>query len=202
MSKRPQSALEAMNAGLYVLSEHNRCSYAPHVEDRAQRDLLATMCGERVDQALNGDTDVARRILDDFVRSVRQHPKRSWRGPNHYVYAQYLADAFQRILDGADAAIALRIKSSKAGRRKGTTTHDGKALHAAYQLLVRGGRKTEQAIELLSDITGADRTTIQKSRKTRFTMSFEHRGMADDHKLIAVITAQWWSGKLLQALKK
>ena len=24
--------------------------------------------------------------------------------------------------------------------------------HAAYQLLVRGGRKTEQAIELLSDI--------------------------------------------------
>ncbi len=201
MSKRRQFALDAMDAALYVLREHSRCSYAPIVQDRAQRDFLATMCGDRVDQALDGNTDAARGILEDFVRSVRQHSKRSWCGPNHYVYARYLADALQRILDGKYASIALGVKNSRPGRRKGSVTHDAKALAAAFWLLHRRGFATEKCNELLSRLTGADRTTVQNSREAPNTKAFNCPESVTERALKSIVAKQTYGKALLKLLR-
>jgi hypothetical protein len=201
MTKRPQSALDAMGVGLYVLRQHDRSSYAPRVQDRAQRDLLATMCGDRVDQALNGNTDAAKRILEDFVRCVRQHSKRSWCGPNHYIYARYLADALQRVVDGDDASIALGIKNSRPGRRKGSVTHNAKALAAAFWLLNRKGFPTEKCNELIERITRADRTTIQSAREARYTKAFNRPDLVTERTLKSIIAKQTYGKALLKLLR-
>lgn len=186
MSARPKSALNAMDDALNVLIQHSRCSYAPLLQDRAQRNSLAQICTDRVEQATGGNTSVARSILEDFVRAVSQHSKRSWRGPIHYVYARHLADAFRRILDdGTSPAVALGIRSSKPGRRKGAATHNPQALAAAYWLLRRKGCAPEKCIKLLHELTGADRTTVQGAREARYTKAFSHPELLTDRQLKA-----------------
>jgi hypothetical protein len=201
MSKRPQSALDAMNAELHVLRQHDRSSYAPLVRDRAQRKRLATICANIVSQALRGDTDAAMRILEDFVRSVRQHSKRSWPGPNHYLYARYLADALQRILDGKHASIALGVKNSRPGRRKGSVTHNAKALAAAFWLLHRKGLATEKCNELLCRLTGADRTTVQNSREAPNTKAFNRPDLITERALKSIVAKQAYGKALLKLLR-
>ncbi len=201
MSKRPQSALDAMDVGLNILRQHDRSSYAPRVQERAQRDLLATMCRDKVDQALNGNTDAARRILEDFVRSVWQHSKRSWCGPNHYVYARYLADALQRVLEGEQASIALGVKNSRPGRRKGSVTHDAVALAAAFWLLNRRGLATEKCNELLCRLTGADRTTVQDSRESPNTKAFNRPDLVTELALKSIVAKQTYGKTLLKLLR-
>lgn len=201
MSKHPQSALDAMNAELHVLRQHDRSSNASLVRDRAQRKRLSAICADVVGQALGGDTDAAKRILEDFVRSVRQHSKRSWPGPNHYLYARYLADALQRILDGEHASIALRVKSSRPGRRKGSATHNAKALAAAFWLLHRQGLATERCNELLCRLTGADRTTVQGAREAPNTKAFNRPDLITERTLKSIVAKQSYGKALLKLLR-
>ena len=203
MSARRKSGLDAVNAGLYVQSEQGRSSYAPRVRDRTQRDLLAVMCNDKVEQARAGNTDAAREILEDFVRSVRRHSKRSWCGPNHYVYARYLADALQRTLDGDDdARIALGIKSSRPGRPKGSVDRDPKALAAAFWLLQRKGYATEECTERIGELTDADRTTVQSAREARYTKAFNRPDLMPDLKLKSIVAKQPYGKALLKLLRE
>ena len=142
-----------------------------------------------------------REILEDFVRSVRQHSKRSWCGPNHYVYARYLADALQRILDGNDASIALGVKNSRPGRRKGSVTHSAKALAAAFWLLHRKGFPTEKCNELLWRLTGADRTTVQNSRETPNTKAFNRPDLVTERELKSIVAKEAYGKALLKLLR-
>lgn len=140
--------------------------------------------------ALAGDTSAALDILRDFVGAVDQHNERTWRGPVHFAYAQYLAHAFSKIVRArmkesgwkgakwgdvetgdaeADANLALGIKSSKAGRRKGAATHNDEALAAAFNLLVVSGLRPEKAKEELQRRIGADKRTIEKANASHVT---------------------------------
>jgi hypothetical protein len=127
-----------------------------------------------VKQARSGGIDDAREILADFAAVVGRHSAASWSGPLHWDYARYIADAFVEILNEKDAALALGIKSSKAGRRRGITTYDTKALGAAYWSLIRRGYQSEHAISLLQNTIGADRRTIQRA-----SAAARDRGCAD-----------------------
>lgn len=189
---------QAIDEVLDVLRQRNAVSFAPHVRNR---DLLARMCSDKVSAARAGDMDAAREILGDFVRSVRQHSKRSWRGPNHYLYARYITDAFERILSGEPADIALGVRSSKAGRPKGLRTHDARAIAAGYWLLRRKGLKSEQANAKLQNLTGADRTTVQNARKAPYTRAFGYPAAASDSELTKIVAKQPYGKKLLRALK-
>ena len=201
MSKRPKSALDAMNAELHVLRQHDRSSNASLVRDRPQRKRLSAICADVVSQALGGDTDAAKRILGDFVRSVRQHSKRSWPGPNHYLYARYLANAVQRVLDGEHASIALGVKSSRSGRRKGSVTHNAKALAAAFWLLHRKGIATERCNEMLFQLTGADRTTVQGARAAPNTKAFNRPDLITEGTLKSIVAKQSYGKALLKLLR-
>ncbi len=186
MIGRPKSARDAVDSGLEVQRHQARSSHAPLIQNAEQRNFLATMCSDKVEQARGGNIDAAREILRDFARSVLRQSKRSWRGPNHYVYARYLADAFERILnEGVDPSIALGVKSSKPGRRKGAVTHDSQALAAAYWLLHRKGHRPEACVAKLCELTGADRTTVQSARQARYTKAFSHPELVSDGQLKA-----------------
>lgn len=181
MSGKPKSALEAMNEALTVLKERDRGSNAPTIQDKRQRQALARMCRDKVDSAKAGSTQSAREILEDFFRVVSQHSKRSWCGPTHYIYARFLAEAFQRILEqGEDPAIALGIKSSVPGRRKGVVTNKPQDLAAAYWLLHRKGLRPEKCIALLCELTGVDRTTVQSARRAPYTKAFARPDLVND----------------------
>lgn len=121
--------------------------------------------------ARDGDTDAAREILEDFVGAMADRSDRVWESigpPVHWVYARYIADAFEKILSGADPALALGIKNSKPGRRKGKTTHNEDALAAAFNLLIINGLKPKQAKLALKARTGADVRTIEKANTAHF----------------------------------
>ncbi len=204
MSTRPKSGLDALNMGLDALDHHQRSSHTPQLPDGTQRQFHDQLCMDKVDQARNGNTDAAREILEDFVRSVRRHSKRSWPGPVHRAYARYLADALADILDGSrpDAAIALGIKTSRAGRRKGAATHNSQALAAGFWLLRRYGLKTEECNSKLQSLTGADRTTIQDAKKAKFTVAMNNPDIMPDHRLKAIVAKERkWGGKLLRWLR-
>jgi hypothetical protein len=204
VSVRPQSGLEALNLGLGVLRHHERSSQVTLLQDRTQREFHDLMCGNRVAQARAGNTDAAREILEDFVRSVRRHSKRSWPGPIHLAYARFLADAFQAILSGSkkDASIALGVKSSRAGRRRGAVTHDAIALAAAFWLLRRHGLKPEKSIALIRKLTGADRSTVQKATTARFAAAFKRPELVPNHKLKVIVARQRaWGGAVLQLIR-
>lgn len=116
--------------------------------------------------ANDGDTDAAREILDDYIGTVLQHSDKTWHGPNYWAYAQYIADAFQKILDGVDPALALGVKNSKAGRRPGTgKTHNREAVAAAFNLLLLNGLTEKQAKSSLKEKIGTSRDFVEKSNK-------------------------------------
>ncbi len=132
---------------------------------RDSPDLNTWIAEMTVKQARQGVTDAARTILGDYVGALEQFSPRSWRGPIEYCYASYLAEAFKKILEGGDAALALGIKTSNPGRRKGTVTHDPDALAAGYYLLVRSGLTKARARSELRTETGADEKTIRNAVK-------------------------------------
>jgi hypothetical protein len=139
----------------------------------------------QAERARDGDTDAAREILQDFIGAIDLPSERTWNGPGHYVYARYIADAFEQVLEACRwrdekglsrnekerrdkefpnrVAIALGVKSSRPGRRKGTLEYDDVALAAAVQLLRRHDLEKTSAIETLELMTGADRSTIFKA---------------------------------------
>jgi hypothetical protein len=201
MSARAKSALDAMNATLRVLRERDRCSYAPLLRNPADRNELAQACADKVEQARNGNIEAAKTIIDDFVRSVRQHSKRSWCGPIHYVYARYLAEALQRVMDGDDARVALGVKSARPGRRQGSVIHDPKALAAGYWLLIRKGLAPEKSIELIGALTEADRTTVQSARASRHTKAFNRPNLVSDHVLKTIVAKQRFGKAVLKLLR-
>jgi hypothetical protein len=139
--------------------------------------------------ARSGNTDAARDILKDFVGAIDERSEKMWPGlgpPIHWAYARYLADAFKSILDGKDAALALGVKSSKAGRRAGKATHNLEALAAAYWFLVRRGLNPERANLELHERTGADRRTIQRAATTGGHKAFKYSQLIDDEVLKTV----------------
>jgi hypothetical protein len=202
MSVRPKSAIHAVDQVLTILKHHDRCSYAPQLQDKEQRVFLGQICRDATIRASGADTGSARRILEDFVRSVSLHSKRSWSGPNHYLYARYLADAIRRILDeGVDPAIALGIKNRKPGRRKGAVTHNAQVLAAAYWILRRKGVAPEKCNKLIQRLTGADRTTVQAARDAPFTKAFSQPGLVSDTELKSkIVKANRLLGKALLKL--
>jgi hypothetical protein len=81
----------------------------------------------QVEAAGQGDTEAARDILDTFADRVERAAKQTWDCPIPWAYAGYLAGAFRKILadERSAADVALGIKSSKPGRRRGRgSTHD------------------------------------------------------------------------------
>lgn len=146
------------------------------------------MAKRTAQKARDGDTHAAYQILKDFVGAMDQYDEHTWQGlrsaPIHWAYAQYLADAFEKLLRTAmrskewegskwsdfsegdaqsDANLALGIKSSKPGRRKGATTYDEKALAAALNLLIINGLKPKQAKLALKGMLGVDVRTVEKA---------------------------------------
>jgi hypothetical protein len=201
MNKMTRGMLDAMNVELGVHRQFQRCSYAPLVKNASHRKLLSEWSRNSVDLAKAGDPKAARRILQDFVRSIRQHSKRSWAGPNHIVYARYLANAIEQILNGQDASIALGIKSSRPGRRKGTRTHNPRALAAGFWLLRRMGLPTEQCASFIQNLTGADRTTVQSARKARGTKAFGRSDLVNVNELKSIVAKQPFGITLLKHLR-
>jgi len=147
------------------------------------------MAAEAVRLAGEGDTEAARDILRGFIEAALLTDQRDWPAQLPVAWVQYLADAFRQILDSdADAARALGLKSSKAGRPQGTKTHDEVRLAAAYWLMVRRGVRPERANERIRQATGADRTTIQGASKR--CSAFEDRALVDDDILLSIIAEQ------------
>jgi hypothetical protein len=107
----------------------------------------------------------------------------------------------QHILDGEDASIALGIKNSRPGRRKGSVTHKPKALAAAFWLLNRHGLPVEKCNELIKRLTGADRTTIQSSREAPNTKAFNRPDLVTEHALKAIVAKQAYGKALLKLLR-
>jgi len=131
--------------------------------------------------ARQDDTDAAREILRDFAEAVLLSSEPKWIAPIPWHFALYIAEAFHKILkdDSADASRALGLRPNKAGRPRDATNKS--RLGAAYWLLVRHDRKSEDAIKILSKETGADRRTIQRAAKDY--SRFKSRRQIDDELL-------------------
>lgn len=118
--------------------------------------------------AKQGNTDAARAILAQYIAIVSERSPKSWRGPYAFTYACYIADAFAEILDKntpMEPALALGIKTSKAGRRKGAVTHDSEAIAAAFEWAIGVGYSEKVAIKKISDATGANPKTVRNAVK-------------------------------------
>lgn len=135
--------------------------------------------------AKGGDVGAARDILLNFVERVEKASGHSWTGPIPHEYAQYLADAFRRIIQGTDAGIALGIKTPAGGPDPGTTAHNNMELAAAYWLLVRHRIPREIANARVCGVTGAHRRRVQKAAADH--SMFEDREQINDQHLIAII---------------
>ena len=200
MTTTQDSAADAMSHALDVLEQHKRCSYSRLIQNARDKEIFAELCNDKIQRAGRGDIQAAKEVLEDFVRSIRQQSKRSWRGPNHFIYARYLAEVFDSILRGADPAIALGIKIRRSGRPRGKVTHNPRALAAAYWLLNRRGIKPERSIRLLTGLTGADRTTVQAARRAPYTAGFK-RGLVSDLELKRIVAKQTYGIRLLKLLR-
>lgn len=136
---------------------------------RRQGSLSLWFASVTARKAREGDTQAAREILEDFVFAIDARREQDWPRlgpPIHWAYARYLADAFAKVLAGADARLALGVKSSKPGRRVGAkTTHDLEGLAAAFNLLLLRGFERKQAKLCLKEKTGANARTIEKADK-------------------------------------
>lgn len=146
--------------------------------------------------AREGDTQAAREILHE-IADVLEIAARDISIPTSlgdlilpWECAEYVAQSFRKILDrNEDAAKALGLKTARAGRPRGTKTHDEVRLAAAYWLMRRGGQTPERANELLRKATGADRRTIQNAAGGSCS-AFEDRGLYDNRLLRAIALEQ------------
>jgi hypothetical protein len=132
--------------------------------DEHHPDSMQVSAVKTVKAARRGDHQAAKTILKDFAGAIGQFNARTWRGPVHWAFAEYIADAFKAMLAGEEAAKALGIKKATRGREKGGVTFDKSELGAAYWLLLRKGYRSEDAIEFIQEFCGADRRTIQRAR--------------------------------------
>lgn len=170
--------------------------------------VMARLTAEK---ARTGDTDAAFSILRDFVGAIDQYDEGTWSGlrsaPIHWEYVRYIADAFERVIRAAmrsptwrgktwsdvetgeaqaDANLALGIKSSKPGRRKGAKTYETEALAALYWYLVRRGFKPERANKLLRERIGCDRKTIQDASIEGGNKAYRYPELIEDESLKVV----------------
>ncbi len=138
--------------------------------------------------ALEGDVEAARTVLREFIEAARLSRGRAPVVQIDRTYAEYIADAFDMILatNAADARLALGIKSSKPGRRKGVVTHDPKAIAACFYLLVRRGLTKTNARRELESV--ADERTIRNA--IREWRAFGDPGSIDDELLKALAIHQ------------
>jgi hypothetical protein len=135
-------------------------------------------------EARAGDTVAALEILQSFANAIERCDERTWSAPIHWAYARYIADAFEKIIRAAmrsprwgkakwsdaedgpaqeDANLALGIKNSAPGRRKGTKTFDTGALAAAFNLLLVHDFKPKEAKVELKRTIGAHVRTIENA---------------------------------------
>lgn len=124
-----------------------------------------TDAAESVRRATDGDTRAAMEILEAFAWSVESTWEKEWKGPMPYVTADYVAKALRRILEGGDPLRALGLKSSDAGRRRGTATHNSQALAALYYLLLRDGFTARMAESEINMETGASESTMRNAKR-------------------------------------
>lgn len=126
---------------------------------------MAFYAEQAVRRAIDGDTQAARDILGDFVGAILARSERTWQGPIIYVYARYLSDAFQKILDGVPSDIALGVKTQEPGRRPEKRTHERlEAIAAGWEILHRNGLTKRQATDSL-EAHGVSRRSIQRARE-------------------------------------
>jgi hypothetical protein len=152
-----------------------------------QEEMHAFNAGFQEEEARRGNTEAAIDILREFVDTVELSSNRDVPIPWHS--ARYLADAFRKIIDhDMDAALALGIRTDKAGRPRGMKMHNEVELAAAYCLLVRRGFKPEEANKLVGKETGADRRTVQ--RATKACSTFGDRSLIDDEVLKSILRPQ------------
>jgi hypothetical protein len=167
-------------------------------------DINKAMARVTAERARQGDTRSAIEILHDFVAVVDQNAELTWTGPIPWDYAKYIADAFEKVVRAAmqspswsgakwedaatgeaqcDANLALGIKSSKAGRRKGAKTYDTAALAALYWFLVRRGLKPELANRRICEQIGCDRKTVQNASQQDGNAAYRNPKLVDDESL-------------------
>lgn len=132
---------------------------------RTDPDPESTDAKESAQRASAGDTEAARAVLEAFAFAVECESEKSWNGRVKFSHADYVARAIRRILRGEDAALALGIKTSNAGRRPGTVVHDPEAIAAVYYLLRRGGYSDEMAKSTMKDRIGASDGTIRAAKR-------------------------------------
>jgi hypothetical protein len=143
---------------------------------------------ETAEEARRGNIEAAIDILREFVETVDLSSNREGCASIPLPYARYIAAAFSKIIkDDTDAALALGIRPTRAGRPRGAKTHNDVELAAAYWLLVRRNRRPEEANRLVMKKTGADRRTIQ--RAAQGCSAFEDRRLIDDE-LLKVLVLQ------------
>jgi hypothetical protein len=133
--------------------------------------------------ARGGDTEAARGILQDFVDAASAGGERSWHEHVPWPHAEYIAEAFQKMLTvEPDAAKALGIKTSRAGRRPGAVNYDTVTLAATYWLLRRRGRTYGQAMSAMEPAAGVEASTIRKA--ARACSNFEDAELFSDQNLV------------------
>ncbi len=134
----------------------------PYPEDN--RALFAAVYAELdAKRARAGDIEAARSILDEFI-GMFYAGNGSLAGV-HFHHARYLAEAFQRIIDGEQADTALGVKNSAPGRRQSDRTEQEKdAIAAGVELLCRNGLSRSQAISAL-EVEGFSKSKIQRALK-------------------------------------
>lgn len=144
-------------------------------KERGLGDVLFPTAEGDVQRALGGNTESAAAILRDFVGSINERNERIWPNigpPIEWAYARYLADAFQKILDGTDANRALGIKIPRGGRRPGTGRLDEEALAAAFNLLLLRGVPKAEARRALAEAVKCDKSMIGKADKKHASFAY------------------------------
>lgn len=109
--------------------------------------------------------EAAKTVLEEFVHAVRLAPARAKSLPIDRDIALYIAGALERIIasESVDARAALGIKTSSAGRRKGTAKCPPEVIAAAFHLLMRNGLRQVEARGRIADAIGADESTVRRA---------------------------------------
>ncbi len=196
----PHSRFRKTSAGVRFPYQIRRAREAEIAKESAARERLdfnASVQKELTDEARGGNTEAAVDILREFAEAVDLSSEHGSQVRVPSAHSRYIAEAFRKIIDqDMDAGLALGIKTSKAGRPKGTKTHNDVELAAAYWFLIRQGHRPEEANSLLEK-TGVDRRTIQRAAKA--CSGFGDKSQFDDEVLKSVLLQSSQLSKFLIA---
>src|SRR5690606_7525851 len=107
---------------------YGREARSPQIGMTREKTLMQLRAEELTEKAREGDREAIFEILQDFIGATEQRTEKNWNGHIEYKFAAFLADSFEKILNGIDPGKALGLKTSKAGRKPGTQFHDPEVL--------------------------------------------------------------------------